>query len=65
MDLRGKVLLMLNNDPDWDDSLRRQAAPLSRPLELQVRERRATGAAGALIIHTTPSASTGQVVQSG
>ena len=40
-DLSGKVLLMLNNDPDWDPRCSRAHAPLLRPLDVQVRERRA------------------------
>ena len=44
MDLKGKVLVMLNNDPGLGpEALRRQAPPLLRPLDLQVRERRAPG----------------------
>ena len=67
MDLKGKVLLMLNNDPDWDDSLfagkrRLYYGRWSYKYESAARQ----GAAGALIIHTTPSASyPWQVVQSG
>ena len=46
-DLKGKVLLMLNNDPDWDpNAVRRQHAPVLRPLGLQIRERRAPGRGG-------------------
>jgi Zn-dependent M28 family amino/carboxypeptidase len=57
MDLKGKVLLMLNNDPDWDPSLFAGTTRLyygrwSYKYESAARQ----GAAGAIIIHTTPSA---------
>jgi Zn-dependent M28 family amino/carboxypeptidase len=57
MDLRGKVLLMLNNDPDWDPSLfagnrRLYYGRWSYKYESAARQ----GAAGAIIIHTRPSA---------
>ncbi len=64
-DLKGKVLLMLNNDPDWDPALFGGARRLyygrwSYKYESAARE----GAVGAIIIHTTPSAGYGwQVVQ--
>jgi len=56
-DLRGKVLLMLNNDPDWDPDLfagdtRLYYGRWTYKYESAARQ----GAAGALIIHTTPSA---------
>ena len=56
-DLRGKVLLMLNNDPDWDPSLfagntRLYYGRWSYKYESAARQ----GAAGAIIIHTRPSA---------
>ena len=45
--LRGKILLMLNNDPDWDpEAVRRQPPPVLRTLDLQVRERRAARCGG-------------------
>jgi len=57
IDLEGKILLMMNNDPDWDPELfggetrlwygRWDYKYLSAALQ---------GAAGAIIIHTTPSA---------
>jgi len=57
MDLKGKVLLMLNNDPDWDPALfegtRRQYYG-RWPYKYESAARQ--GAAGAIIIHTTPSA---------
>jgi len=56
-DLRGKVLLMLNNDPDWDPTLfagetRLYYGRWTYKYESAARQ----GAAGAIIIHTTPSA---------
>src|SRR4030095_16489948 len=56
-DLKGKVLLILNNDPDWDPAL------LAGPTRLyygrwdyKYESAARQGAAGAIIIHTTPSA---------
>jgi Zn-dependent M28 family amino/carboxypeptidase len=66
VDLKGKVLLMLNNDPDWDPELFEGTTRLyygrwSYKYESAARQ----GAAGAIIIHTTPSAGyPWQVVQS-
>jgi len=56
-DLTGKVLVMLNNDPDWDDALfagnrRLYYGRWTYKYEEAARQ----GAAGAIIIHTTPSA---------
>ncbi len=56
-DLTGKVLLMLNNDPDWDPALFAGTTRLyygrwTYKFESAARQ----GAAGAIIIHTTPSA---------
>jgi Zn-dependent M28 family amino/carboxypeptidase len=56
-DLKGKVLLMLNNDPDWDPNLfagntRLYYGRWTYKYESAARQ----GAAGAIIIHTTPSA---------
>jgi Zn-dependent M28 family amino/carboxypeptidase len=56
-DLRGKVLLMLNDDPDWDPELFAGERKLyygrwDYKYESAARQ----GAAGAIIIHTTPSA---------
>jgi Zn-dependent M28 family amino/carboxypeptidase len=65
MDLKGKVLVMLNNDPDWDPKLfegnrRLYYGRWTYKYESAARQ----GAAGAIIIHTTPSAGYGwQVVQ--
>ena len=56
-DLRGKVLLMLNNDPDWDPTLFEGATRLYYGRWIYKYESAARqGAAGAIIIHTTPSA---------
>ena len=57
VDLRGKMLLMLNNDPDWDPQLfagdrRLYYGRWTYKYESAARQ----GAAGAIIIHTTPSA---------
>ena len=57
MDLKGKVLLMLNNDPEWDPDLfegerRLYYGRWTYKYESAARQ----GAAGAIIIHTVPSA---------
>jgi Zn-dependent M28 family amino/carboxypeptidase len=65
MDLKGKTLVMLNNDPDWDPKLfagktRLYYGRWTYKYESAGRQ----GAAGAIIIHTTPSAGYGwNVVQ--
>ena len=56
-DLRGKLLVMLNNDPDWDPALfagdtRLYYGRWTYKYEEAARQ----GAAGAIIIHTQPSA---------
>ncbi len=56
-DLTGKVLLMMNNDPDWDPELfagktRLYYGRWTYKYESAARR----GAVGAIIIHTTPSA---------
>ena len=56
-DVKGKVLLMLNSDPDWDPNLfagdtRLYYGRWSYKYESAARQ----GAAGAIIIHTTSSA---------
>jgi Zn-dependent M28 family amino/carboxypeptidase len=56
-DLKGKVLVVLNNDPDWDPALfggetRLYYGRWTYKYESAARQ----GAAGAIIIHTTPSA---------
>ncbi|TAM50053.1 MAG: M28 family peptidase [Acidobacteria bacterium] len=64
-DLKGKVLLMMNNDPDWDPALFAGSRRLyygrwSYKYESAAR----AGAVAAIIIHTTPSAGYGwSVVQ--
>jgi Zn-dependent M28 family amino/carboxypeptidase len=56
-DLRGKVLLMLNNDPDWDDALFAGVRRLFYGRWVYKYESAARqGAAAAIIVHTTPSA---------
>ena len=66
VNLHGKVLVMMNNDPDWDPKLFEGARRLyygrwSYKYESAARQ----GAAGAIIIHTAPSAGyPWQVVQS-
>jgi Zn-dependent M28 family amino/carboxypeptidase len=57
VDVRGKVLVVLNNDPDWDPELFEGATRLyygrwTYKYESGARQ----GAAGVIIIHTTPSA---------
>lgn len=65
-DLRGKVLVVLNNDPDWDPALFEGTTRLyygrwSYKYESAARQ----GAAGVIIVHTQPSAGyPWQVVQS-
>ena len=56
-DLTGKVLVMLNNDPDWDPELfegerRLYYGRWTYKYESAARQ----GAVGAVIVHTTPSA---------
>lgn len=56
-DLHGKVLLMLNNDPDWDPNLFQGKTRLRYGRwDYKYESAAAQGAAGAIIIHTTPSA---------
>ncbi|MBI1732165.1 MAG: M28 family peptidase [Gammaproteobacteria bacterium] len=66
MDLRGKVLLMLNNDPDWDPALFEGERRLYYGRwTYKYEEAARRGAVAAIIIHTTPSAGyPWQVVQS-
>ena len=57
MDLKGKVLVMLNNDPDWDPKLfegerRLYYGRWTYKYEIAAQQ----GAAAAIIIHTVPSA---------
>ncbi|MGB5999375.1 MAG: M28 family peptidase [Thermoanaerobaculia bacterium] len=65
-DLAGKVLLMLNNDPDWDPALFEGNRRLYYGRwDYKYASAARQGAAGAIIIHTTPSAGyPWQVVQS-
>jgi len=66
-DLEGKVLVMLNNDPDWDPELFEGKMRLYYGRwTYKYESAAAQGAAGAIIIHTTPSAGyPWQVVQTG
>ncbi len=65
MDLKGKVLLVMNNDPDWDPALFEGKRRLVYGRwDYKYATAGKQGAAGAIIIHTTPSAGYGwQVVQ--
>ena len=66
VDVRGKVLVMLNNDPDWDPKLFEGVKRLYYGRWTYKYESAARhGAAGVIIVHTTPSAGyPWQVVQS-
>jgi Zn-dependent M28 family amino/carboxypeptidase len=56
-DLNGKVLLVLNNDPDWDPALFAGTTRLYYGRWTYKYESAArAGAVGAIVIHTTPSA---------
>ena len=56
-DLAGKVLVMLNNDPDWSPELFEGERRLYYGRwTYKYESAAAQGAAGAIIIHTTPSA---------
>ncbi|MDX1501401.1 MAG: M28 family peptidase [Thermoanaerobaculia bacterium] len=56
-DVAGKVLVILNNDPDWDDELFAGKRRLLYGRWTYKYEKAAeAGAVGAIIIHTTPSA---------
>ena len=65
VDVKGKILVILNNDPDWDDALfagkkRLYYGRWDYKYESAARH----GAAGAIIVHTEPSAGYGwNVVQ--
>lgn len=55
--LKGKVLLMLNNDPDWDPAIFAGNTRLYYGRwDYKYLSAARQGAAGAIIIHTTPSA---------
>lgn len=57
VDLKGKVLLMMNNDPDWDPELFAGETRLwYGRWDYKYLSAARQGAAGAIIIHTTPSA---------
>jgi len=57
MDLKGKVLLMMNNDPDWDPNLFAGKTRLwYGRWDYKYESAAKTGAVAAIIIHTTPSA---------
>lgn len=56
-DLRGKVVLMMNNDPDWDPELFGGETRLwYGRWDYKYQTAAAQGAVGAIIIHTAPSA---------
>jgi hypothetical protein len=56
-DLHGKVLLIMNNDPDWDPNLFEGETRLYYGRwTYKYEEAARLGVAGAIIIHTTPSA---------
>ena len=56
-DLKGKVLLMLNNDPDWDPALFEGNTRLFYGRwDYKYAKAAEQGAVGAIIIHTRPSA---------
>jgi Zn-dependent M28 family amino/carboxypeptidase len=65
VDLKGKVLLMMNNDPEDDPSLFAGKTRLYYGRwDYKYDQAAKMGAAGAIIIHTTPSAGYGwQVIQ--
>ncbi len=57
VDLKGKVLLMMNNDPDWDPELFGGEKRLwYGRWDYKYLSAANQGAAGAIIIHTSPSA---------
>lgn len=56
-DLKGKILLMMNNDPDWDPELFEGETRLwYGRWDYKFLSAARQGAAGAIIIHTAPSA---------
>ncbi len=56
-DLKGKILLIMNNDPDWDPDLFAGETRLwYGRWDYKYQKAADQGAAGAIIIHTTPSA---------
>jgi Zn-dependent M28 family amino/carboxypeptidase len=57
VDVRGKIVVVLNNDPDWSDDLFEGNRRLFYGRWVYKYEMAARkGAAGAIIVHTTPSA---------
>ena len=57
MDLKGKILLMLNDDPDWEPDLFAGERKLSYGRwDYKYASAARQGAAGAIIVHTTESA---------
>jgi len=64
-DVAGKVLLFLNNDPDWDPALFAGERRLYYGRwDYKYEQAARHGAAGAIVVHTTPSAGYGwRVVQ--
>ena len=57
VDLTGKILVMMNNDPDWDPDLFSGETRLwYGRWDYKYLSAARQGAAGAIIIHTTPSA---------
>jgi Zn-dependent M28 family amino/carboxypeptidase len=66
MNLAGKILVMMNNEPDWDPNLFAGKRRLYYGRwDYKYESAARAGAAGAIIIHTTPSAGyPWQVVQS-
>lgn len=59
-DLKGKILVMLNNDPDWSPDLFEGERRLYYGRwDYKYEQAAKVGAAGAIIIHTTPSAGYG------
>jgi hypothetical protein len=59
-DLKGKVLLVLNNDPDWDPALFGGTTRLYYGRwDYKFEEGARRGAAAVIVVHTTPSAGYG------
>jgi len=57
VDVTGKVVLIMNNDPDWDpDLLAGETRLWYGRWDYKYQKAAEMGAAGAIIIHTTPSA---------
>jgi Zn-dependent M28 family amino/carboxypeptidase len=57
VDVSGKVLVVMNNDPDWDPALFEGVTRLYYGRwDYKYEQAAAKGAVGAIIIHTTPSA---------